>query len=100
MLKITDAKLAIRVAATASYGPTAVRPGSVLAGRLLGSQVMAAHERGLGKREDQRQAEDAEDLEVDPEIGALGAPDHFVETRHGQEEKAEAQGELAEAPVD
>src|SRR4030088_737452 len=54
-------------------------------------------QRILQHRETEGQRGEAEQLEADPEIRALGAPDDLVDHRHHDEEGRPAEGQLAPA---
>src|SRR5579871_725101 len=71
----------------------ATRLHRVAFGLVLG--LVAHDQRRLRKAVEDGQRQYAERLEIDPEIGALSAPDDFVEDRQSEKEKRPAVGQLA-----
>ncbi len=55
--------------------------------------MITLDQRHLQHGEDHGQRNHAERLERHPEIRGLGAPDHLIEHRHGEEEQRPAQGQ-------
>src|SRR5258706_3408575 len=54
-------------------------------------RAMPQDQGDLSQDEDQCEAENAERLEIDPDVFRLGPPDDFVEAGHGSEEAGEAE---------